>query len=134
MSEHEPPPGYWGQQAQPPAQPPYPGYPPHAPYGYAPRPHPEANKVLALGLIAVVGGMSCYLPVFVAPFAWVIGNRVTREIDAAGGQWGGRGEAQTGRILGMVGTGLLVLGLLLLALFIGLGVAGVFDEPGNSNV
>ncbi len=51
-----------------------------------------------------------------------------------GAELGGRSEAQTGRILGMVGTGLLVFGLLLLALFIGLGVAGVFDESGNSNV
>lgn len=135
MSENEPPPRWPPQQPgygyQPPAQP---GYPPYAPYGYAPQPHPEANKVLVLGLVAVVGGMACYLPIFVAPFAWIIGNRVTREINAAGGQWGGRSEAQTGRILGMVGTGLLVLGLLLLALVIGLGVAGVFDEPGNSNV
>ena len=114
--------------------PPQPGYPPYAPYGYPPRPHPEANKVLVLGLVAIVGGMACYLPILVAPFAWIIGNRVTREIDAAGGHWGGRSEAQTGRILGMVGTGLLVLGLLLLALVIGLGVSGVFDESGNSNV
>jgi hypothetical protein len=139
MSENEPPPGWPQQQPgygyQPPTQPPaQPGYPPYAPYAYPAPPHPEATKVLVLGLVALVGGMACYLPLFVAPFAWVIGNRVNREINAAGGQWGGRSETQTGRILGMVGTGLLVLGLLVLTLFISLGVAGVFDESGNSNV
>jgi hypothetical protein len=134
---HQPEPGYWEQQAQqgygyvPPGQP---GYPPYPAYGYAPPRHPEANKVLALGLVAIVGGMSCYLPILVAPFAWVIGNRVTREIDASAGRYGGHSEAQTGKILGIVGNGLLVLGLLVLTLFITLGVAGVFDESGTSNV
>jgi hypothetical protein len=145
-SEAEP--GYWEQQAQPPGQPPQPGYgygygyvspgqpayPPYAPHGYAPPAHREANKVLALGLIAVVGGMACYLPIFVAPFAWVIGNRVTKEIEAAGGQLGGRSEAQTGKILGIIGTCLLAVALVVTVVAIGLAVGGVFDDSGNSNV
>ena len=119
-----------------PGQPGYgqPMHPPYAPYTYAPPAHPEATKVLTLGLVGIVGGMACYLPIFVAPVAWIMGNRVVHEIDAAGGRLGGRSEAQTGRILGIVGTCLLGAGLLLIVLFIGLGVAGTFDDPVNSNV
>jgi hypothetical protein len=147
-------PGYWEQQAQgaaqqpgpgpgygygygagyvPPGQPGNPPYPQYPIYGY-PRPHPDANKVMALGLVGVVGGMACYLPILVAPFAWVMGNRVVREIEAAGAQLGGRSEAQTGRILGIIGTVLLTFGVLALVLLIVLAVGGVFDETGNSNV
>ena len=140
-SPDQPQPGYWEQQAaQAPQQgygylpPGQPGYPPYQAYYYAPPRHPESSKVLALGLVAVVGGMACYLPIVVAPFAWVIGNRVTREIDASAGRYGGRSEAQTGKILGIIGTGLLTLAAVALALIIGLAVAGVFDETGSSNV
>ena len=139
-------PGYWEQQAQQAAPPPGPGHgylPPGQPgslqyplYFY-PRPHPEASKVITLGLVGVVGGMACYLPFFVAPFAWLIGNRVVREIDASGGQLGGRSEAQTGKILGIIGTCLLALGVLLVVvylLFVLAILAPAFDDSGPSNV
>lgn len=136
-------PGYWEQQARPPhqgygyaPQGQQPGIPPYAPYGSSPPNHPESNTVLALGLVAILGGMFCYLPIFVAPFAWVIGNRVTREIEASGGRWGGRSEAQAGKILGIIGSVLLALGLLVIILVTVLIVAGagLFDGSGNSNV
>jgi uncharacterized membrane protein YjgN (DUF898 family) len=85
----------------PPGQPPYGGYPLN-PYGppapsYAPE-HPQAVTVLILGIVSVaVCG-------FVAPFAWVMGNRVVREIDASNGQLGGHSQAQVGRIIGIVYT------------------------------
>src|SRR5688572_27935872 len=84
-----PPPG------QPPGQPPY-GQPPNpqVPYG-APPPtygpivpdHPQATTVLILGIVGIV---VCGVA---APFAWVMGNRVIREIDASGGTLGGRSNA-----------------------------------------
>jgi uncharacterized membrane protein YjgN (DUF898 family) len=62
---------------------------------------------LVLGILGIVVCGLC------GPFAWSIGNRVVREIDASGGRWGGRTEANVGRILGIVATALLVLSVLL---------------------
>jgi uncharacterized membrane protein YjgN (DUF898 family) len=86
-------------QPPPPGQPPYGNYPTDqygAPYGIGAPDHPQATLVLVLGIVSVV---ACGL---VGPFAWVIGNRVIREIDASGGQLGGRSNANAGRIIGMV--------------------------------
>jgi uncharacterized membrane protein YjgN (DUF898 family) len=97
-------------QTPPPGQPPYGNYPPNQygtpPYGFGAPEHPQATLVLILGIVGIV---ACGL---VAPFAWVMGSRVVKEIDASGGQLGGRSQAQAGRILGLVGT--LLLGLALL--------------------
>jgi hypothetical protein len=52
-----------------------------------------------------------------SPFALVIGRNAMKEIDASQGTLGGRGMAQAGFILGIIGTvilGLLVVGLLVL--------------------
>lgn len=79
-------------------------------------PHAQATTVLILG---VVGLVACQL---LSPFAWSMGNKTLREIDASGGQLGGRSEANAGRILGIIGTCLLgftlvvFLGIALLAL------------------
>ena len=45
----------------------------------------------------------------VAPFALVIGRGAVKEIDASGGSLGGRGMAQAGYILGIIGTVILAL-------------------------
>jgi hypothetical protein len=86
----------------PPPGPPYGNWPPNQygapPYAFAVPDHPQATTVLILGIVSVaVCG-------FVAPFAWVMGNRVVREIDASHGQLGGRSQAQVGRIIGIVYT------------------------------
>ncbi|MGJ9413199.1 DUF4190 domain-containing protein [Aeromicrobium sp. CF4.19] len=106
----------YGQQ--PPPQQPY----GQQPYGQQPVPghvppmgppkHQSATTAMVLGIIAVAGGVMCYLPIFAAPFAWVMGGRAVKEIDASGGALGGRGEAMAGRVLGIIGTVLLILGLL----------------------
>jgi hypothetical protein len=120
-------PGYWEQQAQQPPQAPYwqPGYPPQ-PYGYYPPPlpqHPEASKAMTLGLIALIGGVTCLLPVVIGPWAWIVGTRVKREIAASQGRLGGLNEATTGQVLGILATALLLLGMLLVALTIALVAA-----------
>lgn len=95
----------------PPGQPPY-GSPPPNQYGqpayggFGPPDHPQAMLVLILGIVGLV---VCGL---VAPFAWVMGNRVVNEIDASNGQVGGRSTANAGRICGIIGTALIALGLL----------------------
>lgn len=122
-SAHQPPPSTGeapfaphGQQ-QPWGQAPYgqPGYPSQAPYGtptYGGQvaSHPSATTAMVLGIGALVGMFVCGVPVLLAPFAWMIGGRAVKEIDANPGRWSGREQAQAGRIMGMIGTGLLVLG------------------------
>ncbi|MGI8938888.1 MAG: DUF4190 domain-containing protein [Iamia sp.] len=75
-------------------------YPPAGGYAQpAPqREHPEGTKVLILGSLGLV---ACQI---LAPFAWVIGNRVVKEIDAAPGGYSNRSLANAGRICGMVGS------------------------------
>jgi uncharacterized membrane protein YjgN (DUF898 family) len=87
-------------------QPPAPAYAPLPPN------HPQATTALVLGILGVV---VCGV---IAPFAWTIGGKAVQEIDASGGAWGGRTEANAGRILGIVGTALLGLGVLAFIAFL----------------
>jgi hypothetical protein len=72
-------------------------------------------------VLGILGILICGI---VAPFAWVVGRRTVREIDASDGRLGGRGSAQAGYVLGVIGTVLLGIGLLLALLLIVLAVAG----------
>ena len=130
---------------QPPVgQPPYAGQPPFGPgygaapgYGYAPvaAKHPQATTALVLGFVGLVGTFICGLPVLLAPIAWVIGGKAVKQIDASPQLYSGRDQAQAGRIMGIIGTVLLVLMLVGIALVIGLGVSGAFDDATyDSNV
>jgi uncharacterized membrane protein YjgN (DUF898 family) len=107
----------------PPGQPPYGSYPPNqygAPqYGFVAPEHPQATTVLILGILSLV---VCSLA---GPFAWTMGNRVLREIDASGGQLGGRSQTNAGRICGMVATILMGVGLLIAVGVIIIAVLGV---------
>ena len=75
--------------------------------------HPRATTALVLGILGLV------LCQVLSPFAWVVGGRAVREIDASHGALGGRGSANAGRILGIVGTALLVLALVVTAILVG---------------
>jgi len=91
----------------------------YPPIAYAPD-HPKATTALVLGIVGIV------VCGFVAPFAWKVGRDTVRDIDASQGRLGGRGSAQAGYILGVVGTVLLALGLLAVVLLVlGLGVMSV---------
>jgi uncharacterized membrane protein YjgN (DUF898 family) len=103
------------------APPPYGGYPP-PPY-QPPRDHPSATTVLVLGIVGLV---ACQVA---SPFAWVMGNRVVREIDASRGQLGGRSMANAGRICGIIGSALLALSAVFIVLFLVVAVAGVSTGP-----
>jgi hypothetical protein len=110
-------PGYWERQSQQ-GYPPQPGYAPQAPIQYAPD-HPRATTSLVLGILGVV------LCQVLGPFAWKIGRQTVDEIDAAQGRLGGRGAAQAGYVLGIVGTVLLGLAVIYV-LFILVIVGGAF--------
>ncbi len=66
----------------------------------------------------------------VAPVAWIIGAKAVKEIDANPGRYGGRSEANAGKIMGIVGTCLLVLALLALTAFVVAAVTidGFWDD------
>lgn len=120
-------PGYWQQQAQGPATPPpqppggY-GYPPpgtypvQGPVQYAPD-HPRSTTVLVLGILGVV---VCQV---LGPFAWVMGKRAMNEIDASYGRLGGRSAVQAGYVLGIIGTVLLAVTVLILVGYLVFAVA-----------
>ena len=63
-----------------------------------------------------------------APFARRIGKRTVDEIDASQGRLGGRGSAQAGYILGLIGTVLLGLGLLVLVGILVLTIVGTVSS------
>ena len=108
------------------APPPYGGYPP-PPY-QPPRDHPSATTVLVLGIVGLV---ACQV---LSPFAWVMGNRVLREIDASRGQVGGRSTANAGRICGIIGTVLLAISAVFVLLFLVLAIGGISSSPGRVTI
>ena len=98
--------------AGPPTQYPYPG--PSGPSGWGYGPRPEQSQATTALVLGILGVALCGL---LAPFAWSIGHSSLREIDASDGALGGRGKAQAGYILGIVGTILLCLSILFVVLF-----------------
>lgn len=77
------------------------GGPGWLPQGYAAPEHPQATTAMVLGILGLA---TCTV---LSPFAWRIGKRAVSEIDASNGQLGGRGPAQAGYVMGLVGTILL---------------------------
>ena len=109
----QPPSGPYGQQA----------YGQQYGYTYQVPNHPQATTALVLGLIGLIGGCLCGLPLLASPFAWAVGARAKREIEASHGQLGGAGNAQAGYITGIIGTVLLVLAVIALLLLLVIGIA-----------
>ncbi|WP_248580260.1 DUF4190 domain-containing protein [Nocardioides sp. InS609-2] len=114
-------PGYgqqgYGQQGY--GQQPY-GQPGYA-YGggVAGQPHPSSTTALVLGIIGLAGIMFCGgITLVLSPFAWAMGRKAVREIDASPGTYSGRDKAKGGQIMGIIGTVLLVLGLVALTVLI----------------
>jgi hypothetical protein len=128
--QYEPPPnpypqpGSFDQYAAPPpySASPYGAYPGMS--SAMPPEHPSATTGLVLGIVGLVGIMTCAgLTLVLSPFAWVISGRVVREIDASPGRYSGREKASAGRIMGMIGTALLALGVIAIAAIVVLAFA-----------
>ena len=118
-----------------PQQPGYPAQQYHQPFtSYAAPNHPKATTALVLGLISLVGGFMCVLPVLVSPFAWVTGSKARKEIRQSNGQLGGDGMATAGMVLGIIGTVLLALLVILLVIVVIVLIndPSAFDDNGST--
>lgn len=133
------PPGYGGSGYAAPgygapaygSMPPAPGQPPVAPYQFVPPPtHGRGLASMILGIVSLVLCFGYGLGLLGSPVAWWLGAKSLKEIDAAPGQYSGRGFAQTGQILGIVGT--VLLGLFLLAVLVILVIVVVVNADSSA--
>ena len=115
----------YAPQPYPPAQPGMPQFP-----TYVLPDHPKATSALVVGIIAVAGTFICGLPALASPVAWFLGAQARKEIRQAPQQWGGESKATAGMVLGIIGTVLLVLVVLVFAIIIAVAVSdpGAFDS------
>jgi hypothetical protein len=108
------------RQPPPPMAPPPPPPPPQGQYAGPPVGAQKAEGAITALVLGIIGIVVCQL---CAPFAWSIGRKAERLVDASGGTLGGRGEATAGKILGIIGTVFLVLIILFVIVLIGFGLA-----------
>jgi hypothetical protein len=73
-------------------------------------------------VLGILGLVACQV---ISPFAWSMGKTTLAEIDASGGRLGGRGAAQAGYICGIVGTVLLGLALVFLAIWLVIALVAI---------
>jgi hypothetical protein len=72
-----------------------------------PQPHPQGTIILVLGILSIL------ICGFLGPVAWIMGNNAVAEIDRNPAAYTNRGTVNAGRICGIIGTVLLILGILL---------------------
>ena len=103
-------------------------------YGYAAPPanHPSAQTAMVLGIVGLVGFFFCGITLVLSPFAWRMGARARREIDASNGTLGGRDTATVGFVTGIIGSVILVLVVLAIIAIIALFAFGAstYDTSG----
>ena len=136
QAPYQPPPNPYPQpgsfdQFAPPTDPysgqPYGAYPPG--YGAGLPEEPSATTAMVLGIIGLVGIAFCGgITLVLSPFAWAIGRKSLREIDANPGRFSGRDKANAGKIMGIIGTVFLALGIVAIIGIIAL-FAAVPDSP-----
>lgn len=115
------------QWASPPTHTPPPGWYQHPTPVSLPQ-HPRANAALVLGIVSVCG-LVVGVTLVVGPLAWYYGASAMRDIDREPTRWIGRGTAKAGFILGIIGTGMLAMVMLLLLVAIGgLAIVSGFDS------
>jgi len=114
----EQPPNDSGQQPWQPA--PQPAPPP----GFGPQysPEPPATKKATTALVLGIVGLTVCVGIASIP-AWIIGNDALKEIERSNGTLGGRSFAQAGKVMGIIGTALGALSVLVLGLFLVLSLA-----------
>ena len=78
--------------------------------------YPEQSKATTVLVLGILGIVICSI---LAPIAWYMGNEEVRAIDAGRRDPTNRGTANAGRILGIEGTVLMGLGIILLFFLLG---------------
>ena len=95
--------------------------------------HPSATTALVLSLIGLAGIVFCGgITLVLSPFAWRIGASAVREIDASQGASAGGTRPTPARIMGIIGTVLLALGILRVLGLVGLLAAGSTGESASA--
>jgi hypothetical protein len=99
--------------------------PPTGPWsqGMAPAPRPTVDGATTALVLGILGLVMC--GPFTAIPAMIVGRRATREVDASQGRLDGRGTAQAGFILGLIGTVLGGLAILFMIFVLVLGGVAV---------
>lgn len=87
--------------------------------------YPESSQAVVVFVLGILGVMLCQL---LAPIAWIVGNGELRGIAEGRRPPQDRGLASAGRVLGIIGTVLLGLGLLFGLGFLVLAGAGILNE------
>lgn len=77
--------------------------------------YPEQSQATTILVLGILGIVICGI---LAPFAWSMGNKELAAIDAGRRPPENRGTANAGKILGIIGTVLLTIGLVLILLLI----------------
>jgi len=121
-------PSYQQPSYQQPSYQPY-GVPGYLPPGYAAAPPNEGMAVasMVVGIASLVLMCGYGIGLLGSPVAMVLGRVSMKRIDASGGQLGGRGMAQAGFILGIIGTVLLVLAIAVVVVLVIVAANGGFD-------
>ncbi|MFP3882639.1 MAG: DUF4190 domain-containing protein [Actinomycetota bacterium] len=90
--------------------------------------YPEASQATTILVLGIIGIVLCQL---LGPIAWVMGNNELQAIDAGRRSPENRGTANAGRILGIISTVLLALGILVIIfLFVGMFSLRTFETGG----
>lgn len=89
--------------------------------------YPESSQATTILVIGIIGIVLCQL---LGPIAWIMGNNELQAIDAGRRAPENRGTANAGRILGIIGTVLMALGILAaIFLFIGFFSLSAVSSP-----
>lgn len=88
--------------------------------------YPEASQATTVLVLGIIGVVLCQ---FLGPVAWVMGNNELQAIDAGLRPPENRGTANAGKILGIISTVLLAIGIFFFILVIvGAITFGVFED------
>ena len=73
--------------------------------------HPSATTAMVFGIIGLVGILVLPDPLLLFAVRVGDGARAVKQIDAEPGRYGGRQKAMAGKVMGIIGTVVLVLGV-----------------------
>lgn len=129
----QPPPAYGRPQPPPPyGQPP--AWPPPPGGYYAPIPQAppvNATLILVFGILGIVAALGCGIGGVFGIVAWVMGNSALQTLDQIGDPMSQRGTVNAGRICGIIGAVLMVLGILGYACFVGYAIYAGVHAPSS---